>query len=85
MAPLNYYYCNRTRQGLGPETLWGAREESALQQNFKFIPSENSSVNIIILSRVGDRPTATILQVQFHFLIFALFFKAKYSTKICPS
>ena len=37
-------------------------------------------------SRVGDRPTATILQVQFHFfLIFAWVFKTKYSTKICPS
>ena len=36
-------------------------------------------------SRVGDRPTAIILQVQFHFFIFALFFNAKYSTKICPS
>ena len=38
-----------------------------------------------VYSRVGDRPTATILQVQFHFVIFAWFFNAKYSTKICPS
>ena len=30
-----------------------------------------------LLSRVGDRPTATILQAQFHFLIFAWFFKGK--------
>ena len=38
-----------------------------------------------VLSRVGDRPTATILQVQFHFLEFCLVFKTKYLTKICPS
>ena len=41
--------------------------------------------HIILLSRVGDRPTATILQVQFSFFDFCQFFKAKYSTKICPS
>ena len=35
-----------------------------------------------LLSRVGDRPTDTILHAQFHFLIFAKVFKAKYSTKI---
>ena len=42
-------------------------------------------IYICILSRVGDRPTATILQAQFHFFDFCLVFKAKYSTKICPS
>ena len=31
-------------------------------------------VAIAILSRVGDRPTATILQVQFHFFDFCLVF-----------
>ena len=36
-----------------------------------------------LLSRVGDRPTATILHAQFHLLIFA--HNAKYSTKVCPS
>ena len=30
-----------------------------------------------ILSRVGDRPTATILQVQFHFFDFCLIFQSK--------
>ena len=30
-----------------------------------------------ILSRVGDRPTATILQVQFHFFDFCLVFYGK--------
>ena len=42
-------------------------------------------IYIYILSRVGDRPTATILHAQFHFLIFAWVFKSKYATKICPS
>ena len=30
-----------------------------------------------ILSRVGDRPTATILQVQFHFFDFCFVFEGK--------
>ena len=30
-----------------------------------------------LLSRVGDRPTATILQVQFHFFDFCLVFSSK--------
>ena len=30
-----------------------------------------------VLSRVGDRPTATILQVQFHFFDFCLVFYGK--------
>ena len=40
--------------------------------------------SICVLSRGGDRPTATILHAQFHFLIFALLFKAKYLTKYTP-
>ena len=41
-----------------------------------------------LLSRVGDRPTATILHAQFHIfflLSFALVFKAKCWAEICPS
>ena len=39
----------------------------------------------MILSRVGDRPTATILQVQFHFfLIFAQFFEQNIRPKYAP-
>ena len=30
-----------------------------------------------ILSRVGDRPTATILQAQFHFVDFCMVFQGK--------
>ena len=30
-----------------------------------------------LLQRVGDRPTATILQVQFHFFDFCMVFKGR--------
>ena len=35
------------------------------------------AIIIYILSRVGDRPTATILQAQFHFVYFCLVFYGK--------
>ena len=38
-----------------------------------------------VLSRVGDRPTATILHTQLNFVFFAWVFMAEYSTKICSS
>ena len=38
-----------------------------------------------ILSRVGDRPTATILHAQFHLFDFCMVFEGKTFTKICPS
>ena len=41
--------------------------------------------NSAVWSRVGDRPTATILHAQLHFFIFAWVFIAKYSSKIYPS
>ena len=43
------------------------------------------SHSVQIQSRVGDRPTATILHAQFHFLTFAWVFKSKYLIKTYPS
>ena len=37
-----------------------------------------------ILSRVGDRPTATILHAQMHFFDFAEAFKANIRPKYAP-